>query len=117
MAQEKTRLDRVHADGTVAETSEHVDMVNRFRMMVEKLRGVAEKGDNPGHISPLAQMWRTEVDGGGRRFIKSVYMAGGISVVPGALREVLDRGMSPDAVVEECDAILAIEDRPLVTLK
>lgn len=117
MGEEKARLDRVHADGSVAKSAEDADMLNRFRMMVEKLRTVAKKGDNPGLVSPLQQLWRGEIDGRGRRFIRSVYMVGGIPPVPGALREVLDRGMSPEAVLEECDAILALEDKPMVTLQ
>lgn len=81
--------------------------VDRFAGLVEELRAIAEKTAPPQ--SPIAMMMQDEIDGPARKFIRGIYVAGGLPSVAGAVREALSGGMSSRALVEELDRIVAME--------
>ncbi len=84
--------------------------VEQFKGLVEQLRAVAERTPEQ-RLSPIAETMQAETDGGALRFLKGIYIAGGLRVMPDAIQGAIEGGVSPRALVAALDSVVAFHEK------
>jgi hypothetical protein len=88
-----------------------VSPLDAFRRFVESMREAVATQPAKVYENPMVQLWADEFSSGGRRFVRDIYYHGGLDAVPQACVEASKGGVPMSVLLEECEFILAREDR------